>query len=296
MNERRLRVFHEVAMRLNMTEAANSLFISQPAISQTIRELEDDFGVKLFDRIGKKLFLTYEGDIFLTFVRRILNLYDDCSKTMRDLGQLTKGKLRIGASTTIGIYVLPDIIGKFSQIHPDMEISIAIENTKIISEMILQNKIDFAFVEGPVKSEEIIDADFANDEMFFITPPDHPWAKFREVDIHEVEKTKIIMREKGSGTRNELENLFRDQEVNYQIDFEMGNTEAIKKAVEAGLGVSCVSGRCIQREAQEGRLAVVRLRGIRIMREFRLIYHRDKFLSRLFNLFIDFSRHQMAVK
>ena len=216
------------------------------------------------------------------------------AKTMRDIGQLTKGKLRIGASTTIGIYILPSIIGKYSHINPGMEISIAIENTKIIADMILQNKIDFAFVEGSGQLPGNHRSGFLHRLNCFLLPRRIiPGPQFYEVDIREVENTKIIMREQGSGTRVGLENLFKEYDVNYQIDFELGNTEAIKKAVEAGLGVSCISGRCIEREVEERRISVVRLKGIRIMREFRLIYHRDKFLSKLFNMFIDFSRQQI---
>jgi DNA-binding transcriptional LysR family regulator len=113
MNERQLRIFYEVANRLNMTEAAEFLYISQPAISQTIKELEIEYGVKFFDRIGRKLYLTGEGQTFFKYVRRILNLYDECSKSIKNVKDLNAGQLRIGASTTIGIYILTDIIGKF---------------------------------------------------------------------------------------------------------------------------------------------------------------------------------------
>ncbi|MGI6685849.1 MAG: LysR family transcriptional regulator [Bacillota bacterium] len=296
MNERKLRVFYEVATKLNMTEVANQMFISQPAISQTIRELESDFGVQFFDRIGKRLYLTYEGEVFLNYVRRILNLYDDCFKTLNDSSNLKTGKLRIGASTTIGIYVLPQILGDFYQKYPDIEISINIENTKIIADMILKNQIDFAFVEGPVSSDEIIEDFFCHDELVFIIPPNHPWAKHQEIDLKMLENSKIIMREQGSGTREIFEDALRDFDVNYLIDFELGNTEAIKKAVEANLGVSCISSRCVEKEAKDGNIAIRKLKGLKIMREFHLIYHKDKYLSKLFNLFIDFARSKVAGK
>ncbi|MEL7565419.1 MAG: LysR family transcriptional regulator [Dehalobacterium sp.] len=293
MNERKLRVFYEVATKLNMTEVANQLFISQPAISQTIRELENDFGVQFFDRIGKKLYLTHEGELFLNYARRILNLYDDCFKTLKDTNELKSGKLRIGASTTIGIYILPEIIGRFYQEYKDIEVSIVIENTKIIADMILKNQIDFAFVEGPVFTEEIIEEFFCNDELVFITPPHHPWAECDEIDLKQIENSKIIMREQGSGTREVFEEALQEFDVNFDIEFELGNTEAIKKAVEADLGVSCISLRCVGKEAIDGSIVVKRIRGLKIMREFHLIYHKDKYLSKLFNLFIDFCRSQV---
>jgi len=293
LNERKLRVFYEVATKLNMTEVANQLYISQPAISQTIRELENDFGVQFFDRIGKKLYLTHEGEVFLNYVRRILNLYDDCFKTLKDSSELKTGKLRIGASTTIGIYILPQVIGDFYQKYKDIEVSINIENTKIIADMILKNQIDFGFVEGPVFSDEIIEDFFCHDELVFITPPQHPWAQYDEIDLKLLENSKIIMREKGSGTREIFEEALKDFDVNYYVDFELGNTEAIKKAVEANLGVSCISRRCVEKEAREGKIIIRKLKGLRIMREFHLIYHKDKYLSKLFNLFIDFCRNNV---
>lgn len=293
MNERKLRVFYEVATKLNMTEVANQLFISQPAISQTIRELENDFGIQFFDRIGKKLYLTHEGDVFLTYARRILNLYDDCFKTLKETNELKNGKLRIGASTTIGIYILPEIIGKFYKEHKDIEVSIVIENTKIIADMILKNQLDFAFVEGPVFTEEIIKEFFCNDELVFITPPHHPWAACDEIELKQIENSKIIMREQGSGTREVFEEALKEFDVNFALKFELGNTEAIKKAVEADLGVSCISLRCVDKEAEDGVIVVKRIKELKIMREFHLIYHKDKYLSKLFSLFIDFCRSRV---
>lgn len=294
MNERKFRVFYEVALKLNMTEVAKSLYMSQPAVSQTIRELEDELDVKLFDRLGRKLYLTHKGEIFFNYVRRILNLYDECTETLRDINELKGGKLKIGASTTIGIYILTDIIGKFNKKYREIDVSITIENTKIIAQMILENKIDFAFVEGPVYSDEIIVEEFCNDELTFIAPPDHPWAKDRRIKLKDVEKEKIIMREEGSGTREVVENALKAQEISYKIDIELGNIEAIKKAVEAGLGVSCISKRCIEREVAEGRIAAVQIEGLRIFRDLHLIYHRDKHLSNLFNSFISFSRQEVV--
>ncbi|WP_089612432.1 LysR family transcriptional regulator [Dehalobacterium formicoaceticum] len=293
MNERKLRVFYEVATKLNMTEVANQMFISQPAISQTIRDLEDDFGIQFFDRIGKKLYLTHEGDLFLNYVRRILNLYDDCYKTIKDNSELKNGKLRIGASTTIGIYLLPEIIGKFYQEHKEIEVSIVIENMKIIADMILKNQIDFAFVEGPVFTSEIQEEYFCDDELVLITPPSHPWAQLEEVDLKELENAEFIMREQGSGTREIFEEALKDFDINYEIKFELGNTEAIKKAVEANLGVSCVSRKCVAKEAMDGSIAVRNIKGLKIMREFQLIHHKDKYFSKLFSLFIDFCRNHV---
>lgn len=130
MNFRKLKIFYETAMELNMTKVAKKLYISQPSISQAIHEIEEELDAKLFDRIGRKLFLTHEGEVYLSYVRRILNLYEEGIKTVSDMSKNEKGKIKIGASTTIGIYILPDIIKGFLQEHKGIEVSLSVANTK----------------------------------------------------------------------------------------------------------------------------------------------------------------------
>ncbi|WP_125154173.1 selenium metabolism-associated LysR family transcriptional regulator [Clostridium rectalis] len=293
MNDRKLKVFYEVATKLNMTEVSQKLYISQPAVSQTIQELERELNLKLFDRIGRKLFLTHEGDIFLGYVRRILNIYDEAVDTLRDNNSLENGKMKIGASTTIGIYILPEVIGKFIKNYKNIDVSIAIENTKIISDMIVNNEIDFALVEGPIYEQDIKINSFCEDELVIITSMDHLWTKNPMIDIHEIGKEKIIMRENGSGTREVFENILITNNVKYNMAFQLGNTEAIKKAVEAGLGISCISYRCVKDEVKLGKINVVKIKDINIKREFSLIYHRDKYLSKLITTFIDFAKKEI---
>lgn len=177
MNERQLKIFYEVATKLSMTEAASNLFMTQPAISQTVKDLEKEYGVNFFDRIGKKLYLTHDGEVFLSYSRRILNLYDECSKEIRSSRDLKTGQLRIGASTTIGLYILTDIIGKYIKENKGIDVSITIENTNNIAASILENKIDFGYVEGPVHADEINVEDFCNDELVVITSIEHPFTK-----------------------------------------------------------------------------------------------------------------------
>lgn len=287
MNDRKLRIFYEVAKHLNMSEVAQNLYISQPAISQAIHEIENELQVKLFDRIGKRLYLTNEGKIFLQYTRRVLNIYEEAIKSMREINNLEKGRLDIGASTTIGIYILPDIIGKFKKLYSGIDISIYIENTHNICELILENKIDIAFVEGPVYSDEFIVEKFCDDELVFICSKEHPWCEKSFVSFKDIEKESFIMRENGSGTREVVENFFIRNNKGYNISFELGNTEAIKKAVEAGLGMSCISKRCISKE--NNKLSCLRIRDKNINRELSLIYHKDKYISKLIEAFIDFT-------
>lgn len=293
MNERKLRIFQEVATHLNMSAVASRMYLSQPAVSQVIHELEDKLGTRLFDRIGKKLYLTEAGRVFLHYARKTLTTYAEGLKAVNELSGATTGSLAIGASTTIGIYVLPDIIGRFLNRYPGVEFSITIENTKVVEERVLDNAVDFAYVEGPVDSQEVAVEEFCGDELVFITHPRHPWAAAGWVDIPEVSRGKFILREAGSGTREVFERAMREAGVSYKVAFELGNTEAIKKAVEAGLGVSCISLRSVTREVELGKLAVVKLNQMDIKRTFNLIYHRDKYMSALFQAFTQFAGEEV---
>lgn len=289
MNERKLKIFFEVAKSLNMTEVAKNLYISQPAVSMVISELEGELGIKLFERIGKKLYLTYEGEIFLGYVRRILNIYDECRTKIGHITNLKCGKLKIGASTTIGIYLLPEIIGSFGNIYKDVEISIAIENTKIIENMLLENKIDIAFVEGPIYSDEIVVKDFCDDELVVIVSSNHRLANFNEVDKDDLKNEKFILREVGSGTREVFEKAFYKNNIEYKTAFELGNTEAIKKAVISNLGISCMSKRCIKDEINLGLISMLKIKDVDLNRKFYFIYHKDKYFSNLLNVFVDYA-------
>ncbi len=287
MNFRKLRIFYETAINLNMTKVAKSLYISQPSVSQAIQELEEELGVKVFDRIGKRLSLTYEGEVYFNYVRRILNLYDEGIENIKKINNKEQGRIVIGASTTIGIYMLPDIIKDFVSINKGVEISLIIENTKNIEKMILQNKIDFAFVEGKIHSEEIIYEKIWEDELVFIEPYEHEWTNKTFISKEDVSKEKFIMREKGSGTREIVESYLKDKGVEYEVFMELGSTEAIKRSVEAGLGIGCVSNQCIGEEIKSNKISKITFNKERIKRDLLLVVHKDKFISNNMREFIE---------
>lgn len=288
MNFRKLKIFYETAIELNMTRVANKLYISQPSISQAIHEIEDEVEVKLFDRIGKKLFLTNEGELYLTYVRRILNLYEEAAKAMNDMSKNEKGKIKIGASTTIGIYILPDIIKGFLQEHTGIEISLSVDNTINIEKMILENKIDFAYIEGKSCFDEIIKEEVWEDELIFICSSRHKWNKKNVLRKEDISNEKFIMREDGSGTREIVESFLESNNIDFNIFMELGNTEAIKKSVEANLGISCLSIRSVEEKIKNGDLKGFRIDGINVTRKLSLIYHKDKFLSNVMKSFINY--------
>ncbi|MBD7915244.1 LysR family transcriptional regulator [Clostridium sp. Sa3CUN1] len=290
MNFRKLKIFYETAIHLNMTRVAKDMYISQPSISQSINELEAELGAKLFDRIGKKLFLTHEGEVFFNYTRRILNLYDEGFKTIRDFNLNEKGKIVIGASTTIGIYILPEIIKEFSSKYKDIEISLIIENTKNIEKLILENKVDFAYVEGDVHSEEIKKEIIWKDELVFICGDKNDLRNYRSIEGRTLENQKLIMREEGSGTREHTELFLKKNKIKFTTFLELGNTEAIKKIVEANLGIGCLSYRVVEDKVKSGELFMFRLLEGKIERDLYIISHNDKFISNNMKTFIEYTK------
>ncbi|MEG1004287.1 LysR family transcriptional regulator [Clostridium sp.] len=287
MNFRKLKIFYETAINLNMTKVAKSLYISQPSVSQAIQELEEELGVKVFDRIGKRLSLTYEGEIYFNYVRRILNLYDEGAQKIKMINNKEEGKIVIGASTTIGIYILPEIIKGFVERNKGIEISLIIENTKNIEKMILQNKIDFAFIEGKVHSEEIRYEKVWKDEIVFIAPYNDRWCEKSIIKSNELSNEKFIVRERGSGTREIVEAYLNDKAIEYNVFMELGNSEAIKRSVEAGLGIGCISRQCIKEEIKRKKVKKITLDKETINRDLLLLVHKDKFISNNMHEFMD---------
>lgn len=296
MNFRKLKIFYETATCLNMSKVAKKMFISQPSISQSINELEGELNVKLFDRIGKKLYLTHEGEVFLNYTRRMLNLYEEATETIKSQEEMGIGKIVIGASTTIGIYVLPQIIKEFSREYKNIDISIIIENTHNIEKMILENKVDFAYIEGNIDSDEINVTPFWEDELVIICGEDHKWKDRKTINIKDFSDEKIIMREVGSGTRKIIEESLEKKNVPYKIFLELGNTEAIKNTVEANLGVSIMSLMCVKEKESREEIKILRFDDGEIKRELSLIIHRDKFISKNMERFIEFSKNFKSYK
>lgn len=288
MNLRQLQIFTHVASTRSMSETARQLFMTQPAVSQTIAELEEQLEVKLFDRLNKKLILTDVGEVLHTYSKRILELVEEANRTIRDFVNLEQGRLRLGASTTIGIYLLPKIVGEFQKKHASVETSFTIDNTSVIERMVSDNQIDLGLVEGIVRSGDIRVEKLLRDELYLICSPNHHWVREGKQTVmpDEVSQEPLIQREVGSGTRGIVENALRQHQVTCRIDHVLNNTEAIKKAVEADIGIAFVSKLAVQEELQSGKLVRIRLNGVTMTRELYVIFHKDKYRSPLFESFL----------
>ena len=287
MNIRKLEIFYKTAKCLNMSQVAKDMYISQPAISQYISEIESEIDTKLFDRIGKKLYLTHEGKIFYEYTRRILNIYEEGINVLRS-SKSNKGNLVIGASTTIGTYIMPHIINKFNKKEKDIEISMIIDNKHNIEELILNNKVDIAFIEGTVNSKEIILKDIWTDELVFISSINHEWNGKKYLDIEDLKNNKFIIREDGSGTRQRFEGFLENNDIKFNSYIELSNLEAILNYVKLNIGVSCVPYMSVLSEENSKSINVYRIKDHKINRSLYSAIHKDKYISKPIECFMKF--------
>lgn len=287
MNIRKLEIFYKTAKCLNMSQVAKDMYISQPSISQCISEIESELDTKLFDRIGKKLYLTHEGKIFYEYTRRILNIYEEGINVVRS-SKSNKGNLVIGASTTIGTYIMPHIIHEFNKKEEDIEISMIIDNKHNIEELILNNKVDIAFIEGTVSSKEIILKDIWTDELVFISSINHEWNGKKYLDLEDLKNNKFIIREDGSGTRERFEDFLENKDIKFDSYIELSNLEAILNYVKLNIGVSCVPYMSVLSEENLKSINIYRLKNHNIDRFLYSAIHKDKYISKPIKCFIEF--------
>lgn len=288
MNIKKLTIFYETANYLNMSKVAKKMYISQPAISQMISELEADIGCKVFDRIGNKLYLTHEGEVFLNYTRRILNLYEEGINAIR--GSNKTGKILIGASTTIGAYIMPEILRGFRKVAPDVNVSLIIDNKHHIEELLLNNKIDVAFIENISNSSEFFSQEVWKDELVFISSNTHPWARKDSLEINDLKNEVFIVREKGSGTHEVFETFMKKYRLTYRNLIISNNIEAIVNYVKLNMGVGCLSYVSVAKHQLLHEVKVLRLSNHKIERGLFMDVHKDKYLSPVMQYFMKFCK------
>jgi LysR family transcriptional regulator, transcriptional activator of the cysJI operon len=285
MNFRHLKIFITVCEVGNMTRAAKELNMAQPSVSQAIMELEKYYGVHLFERLNHRLYLTAAGERLRSYARQILNLSEQAQKELADLRQ--GGSLRIGASLTIGAYLLPGLVADFHQQNPQVEVFTRVDNTNLIEQRLLEDKLDLGLVEGPTVSAYITEEFLSYDDLVFIASPQHPLVKSGKRTAQDLAGLAFIVREAGSGTQTIFEQAMREAGVNWKTAGVYNNNQAIKQAVSANLGLGMVSKIAIAEEVQLGKLVPLEIEGIAIKRKFNLVYHQQKIFTRAMQLFRD---------
>lgn len=293
MEDHKLRVFCTVAETGSFSKASEIIHLTQPAVSLQIQALEEIYETKLFDRSSNTVTLTPAGDILYKQAKEILALYAAAEKNIGEITGLVKGSISIGASTTIGNYLLPSVISDFKKKNPKIKIYLRVRNTKGVVEMLNAGNINFGLVEGEVTKYKLITERLLSDELTLIVPASHPWSKRKEVSVADISKEPFIFREEGSGTRQVIEKYLSKRGISpndMKVSTILGSTEAIKEVVENGTGISIVSKWAIRRESRYGSIKFLRFREMRMLRDFCLIFNKSAVMSFATDEFLTFLR------
>src|SRR5579863_1936916 len=279
LNLHQLATFQVVARHCSYVRAAEELHFSQPAVSAQIRQLEKRLGLKLFDQIGRKTHLTHAGEELLLYSQKIFSTIDETLDIMKSLSSPQYGRLSVGADTTVGSYVIPGLLGKFHDLYPQVEITLNVLNRVALVEALSANRVDMAVMGKVPEDIPIVEDPFATNELVLVAAPRHRLAGRSGVPLVELAQEHFLLRESGSGTRAALEALFQEAGLNLQISMQVGNNSAIKQGVAAGLGVALISRVALDMELETNRLVILDVEGFPIMRQWRLVHLKDKYLS-----------------
>lgn len=299
LNFHQLHIFYTVAEKGSFSAAAQALHMTQPAVTMQVQSLEEYFGTKLLHRSTKKMELSEAGRALLPFARKSIDLIRETDVTMSKFTHMLQGRLQLGASLTIGEYVLPRLLGPFGQQYPNITISMKVINTTQILEEIINHQLTFGLIEAPVSHPDMQIEAVMHDELKLIVPAAHPLAEADEVEVEEVLRYPFILREQGSGTRQVMEEQFALKQIEMkqiQTVMELGSTGAVKSAVEAGLGVSILSPSSVKHEVALGLVKVVDIRDVSFQRQFYSIYLKSTLLPISAVTFLTFLREQKLIK
>ena len=290
MADRRLQVFATVAKLLSFTKAAEALHMTQPAVTFQIRQLEESFNTRLFDRTHNRISLTEAGELVRDYAERILLLYKEMDNEVRTLTGDVLGPLIVGASTTIGEYFIPGVVGAFQSQNPDVKVRLHVANTNTIIQMVENNQLDIGIVEGPVNNKNLVTDVVWDDELVLICEKGHPLASKKSANVDDLTNFPFIGREEGSGTREVMEGYLGELGLDadqLEVTMELGSPESIKNAVAAGLGISIISITTMEKELALGTLCAIPLEKP-IHRPFTTVHQRQKFRLRAMDEFLQY--------
>ena len=275
---RQLQIFSVAAANLSFARAAEQLHLTHAAISLRIKQLEEVSGIELFERIGKRVFLTEAGEIMLEYARQILNSLKEADEALSAIKGLKGGRVAVAVTSTAE-YFAPGLLAAFRRVHPEVGIRLLIDNRESVSRLLSRNEVDVAIMGRPPADFDAAAEAFAPHPLVVIAAADHPLAKRKQVRADDLAGETLIVRESGSGTRSAMEGFLADHGVVLPVGMEMGSNEAIKQAVVAGLGVSFISLHTLGLELKNKRLAVLKVEGTPVMRRWHIVRHRSKRLT-----------------
>ncbi|GGB31891.1 LysR family transcriptional regulator [Virgibacillus dakarensis] len=288
MNIETLRMFCLVVDIGSISQAAKLSYLSQPAVTKQIRQLEAIYGATLFNRKEGRLSLNENGETLYPIAKSIVSDFKHSKEAVLDNIRNSDLQLKVGASFTIGEYLLPKLLGKFKKLHTDTKITLIVENTPNVLEALSNDVIDLALVEGIVGNNNFNVEPIEEDQLVLIHPLDHKWTTRTEIDINELSQEKMIWREPTSGTRLIIENLLKGQGILDKIEnyMELGSTQAIKSAVEAGLGISIVSRLAVERDLDQNIFREIKIKDTYFKRNLWLVRKNSRFCRKSVEDFI----------
>lgn len=293
-----LEVFLAVAEEKSFSRAGERLRRTQPAISSAIKQLEEQLGDPLFDRMGKSVRLTASGELLADYAGRLLRLREEAVLALGELRGLNRGKLRLGANETTCLYVLPEVLAAFKQAYPQIQVNIHRAITRQVTERVVEGTLDFGIVTLPIKNPRLEVITIHRDEMALIVGPTHALASRRSVKMKDLENEPFILHRVGTTTRERLVKHFDGGGVKITVTMELASIETIKRFVSIGMGISIVPRLCIAREVEDGSLRALTIRDARFQRKLGLIYNRSRYQSQAARGFLSIisDKHQPLAK
>lgn len=284
---RQLKVFESVARHLNYTRAAEELFLTQPAVSMQVKQLEESLGVALFEQLGKRIHLTEAGQEVLGYARSVTQQLDELESVLNRIKGLSGGRLRISVATTAN-YFIPTLLGTFSRRYPEVTVSLDVTNREALLRQLSENTVDLVIMGQPPSGLDVEAEAFMENPLVIVAPPGHPLAQQKKIPLKRLQEEVFLVREPGSGTRSAMERFFAEREIHLKTGMEVGSNEAIKQSVQAGLGLGLLSRATIEQELELKRLVVLDVAEFPIMRHWYVVHRRGKRLSAVAEVFKDF--------
>lgn len=275
---RQLKVFEAVARHLSYTLAAKELYLTQPAVSMQIKQLEENVGLQLLEQIGKKTFLTEAGKEMHFYARSIARELDEADAIMERLKGLETGRLEVTVATTANAFATR-MLARFQKQHEGTTVSLGVTNRERLLNQLADNEKDIAIMGRPPENVDLVTEPFADNPLVVVAAPDHPLVSEKSIPLHRLQDQTFVVREQGSGTRTAMERFFEEHNLSITSSMEMNENEAIKQAVQAGMGLGVVSTHTIELELETKRLVILNVEGFPIMRHWYLVHRKDKRLS-----------------
>lgn len=289
---RQLEIFVAVCRSESVSRAADILSLSQSAASTALGEFERQFDTQLFDRVGKKLQLNELGRVVLPKATELLDRAQEIQSLLE--GKEALGSLHVGATLTIGNYLAPLIIGQFQRLHPESRVKLGVHNTASVVSQVAHFELDLGLIEGGCQHPELEVTRWMDDELVIFAPPNHPLAHRHNVTLEDLALVPWILREQGSGTRATFDHAMRQVLPLLDIQMELEHTEAIKRAVEAGLGISCISRLALRDAFRRGSLVPIEMPSLDFTRSFHFLWHQEKYQTAGMHHFLELCRSLSA--